>query len=218
MKYYGENIENYEDILFNVDDYNFDVGFNVALTNNISDVDFNDFVRDYADEAVVEFKAEREKGIVLNTTNGLVHGHFVGQVKYGDEEMGMAFRTDNGQIVCAYLFMGEWELCSLKDVCGTILWDVYPKDWDVYWTRPESVKRPREPKRKTFYDFVDTQDRTDLGEFLYVVRDSRGYNQYLGHYRSRAAKAIKELRRSGSGCDIEVWPVHCQHECWELPF
>ena len=218
MKYYGENINSYNDIIVTVDEYNMDVGTEVALANNICNVDFDDFVNDYADEAVTEFKAQREKGVTLETIDGPVHGHFVGKVKYCFNEMGMAFRTDNGQIVCAYQFLGEWELHSLKEVCGIVIWDEYPEDWDVYWTRPESVKKPKESKRKTFYDFVDTQDRTDLGEFLYVVRDGRGYNQYLGHYRFRAAEAIKELRRNGDVCDVEVWPVHRQHECWELPF
>ena len=227
MKYFDMNIETYEDILRAVHNYNDGIACDVAFQEGVCDIDFDDFVDNYADDCVRQFKAEREAGVEICTTEGLIHGHFVGSVEYaiaGDPVNGfetdrmLAFATDNGQIVGAFENVAGWDLYNLKQLGGVIHWDEYPMDWDVVWTRPESIKRPAAPKEPTLSDFVDNPHRTDAGDFLYVVKYGKGYEAYVGHNRKTAAKHMKTLRLSGNDCRVEVYPVHKQDEYDSLPF
>ena len=152
MKYENVNVSNYCDILDVVYDVNDNIAYDVAMEKGVADLDLDEFLDEYASNCVEEFKAKREAGVTLDTVHGPVHGHFVGAVEYAvagdpyngyETEYGMAFAADNGQIVMAYkMNNGLWRIFDLKDLGGVIHWDIYPKDWDVVLTRPESIKTP----------------------------------------------------------------------------
>ena len=205
MKYHGKTINHYEDIRKMV--------FECAWAEKYNSPEQDDEQDESPIDDLLAFLQKREQGVTLTTKHGHVHGHFVGSIEYaiaGDPINGfetdrmMAFAADNGQIVGAFKEDGRWITYPLKDLGGVLHWDEYPEEWPVEWTRPESIERPVQPKRHRLTDFIDDYHRTDLVEFLYVVKND-DYTIYVGHDRKCAAKHMKTLRRSNSQCLTEVW-------------
>lgn len=235
MKYYDMNLDiSYGEIEFTLRDIFDNEAYEAALEEGVSDYDFDEFLYGYADRELEKFEAKREKGVTLQTKDGLVEGWFVGSIEYavgGDAENGwetdrdMAFMMKNGRVfrawgheekVSEFLKIDIWDLENPKKVGGVIRWDMYPSDWNVFETRPSCVKRSN-PTGVALTDFTDTPDRTDCGMSLFVVKHN-GIESYVGHNRKAAAKRMKEIRAKGHKCTVTVYPVHRQEEYDTLPF
>ena len=236
MKYYDLDLDiSYEEIEFALRDIFDNKAYKAILEEGVSNYELEEFFEIYPQRELEKFEAEREKGVTLQTKDGLVEGWFVGSIEYavdGDAENGwetdrdMAFMMKNGRIfrawsheeeVSEFLKIDIWELENPNKVGGVIRWDIYPSDWSVFETRPSCVKRQAPPVNTKLSDFIDTPNRTDCGMSLFVVKQN-GIELYVGHNRKAAAKTMKEIRAEGHKYTVTVYPVHRQEEYDTLPF